>query len=681
MTQLLSQIGTVFIIAMENHNFTQPNPVSSPQQIYTNPAAPYINSLIMPGNSNAVQVSFATRYFNAGAGVHPSEPNYVWAEGGSDFGIHTDSDPRAANANVFTTNHLTRQLNVAGIPWKSYQEDLQYATAPTNSASGTSAILNSYYGSGKYDYAVKHNPMAFYNDTQIQNVYALTNFLRDLTNNAVGRYNWITPNQYNDAHSALSGGFTYRGTAYTGDQAAIAQGDNFLATLVPKIMASTAYQSNGVIIIWWDESEGSDTTNYTIPEIIISQFAKGNAYASTMEYSHSSDIKTVENIFGLPFLSNSIPVAETKATGGYNDVATVNDLSDMFQLAPRLNVQQPANSNLTNGVGTINFGTANLAASVTNIFTVTNSGLGTLNLTAMPVTGANTANFAVSGITLPAAIVASNTTTFKIIFTPSAAGSRSATLQITNNDVLRNPFTIALTGTGNAAPVVTVPSTITVEATNASGNLVSFTVTANDPEDGVLAPIVTPASGSTFPLGTNTVTATATDSHSVSATNTFAVIVRDTTPPVITLNGANPFTNFQTVSFVDPGATASDIVSGSVAVTTNSTVNVSAVGNYSVQYTASDARGNFATNMRTVKVVALETPSGFGGAAAGAGGFQLSFNAAIGQPYRVLGTDELGQPMTNWIVLASGIVTTNPVVWSDTLATTNAFRFYRIVSP
>lgn len=333
---VLQQVKTVFVIAMENHNFQQPSPTSSPQQLFTNPAAPYLNSLITPGHSNAVQVAYATKYYNAGVGVHPSEPNYVWAEGGADFGIHTDNDPRAANNNVFNAPHLTRQLNTAGIPWKNYQEDVQLSTSPTNSASGTSATtINPYYGTGAYNYAVKHNPMAFYTDTQVQNVYALTNLLKDLTNNAVGRYNWITPNLYNDQHSALSGGFTYRGVAYTGDQAAIAQGDNFLAILIPKIMASAVYQDHGLIILWWDETEGGDNTNYTIPEIIISPLAKGNAYASSVELNHSSDIKTMEGIFGLAYLSNAIPVSETKASGsGYNDVATVNDLSDLFQTAP-----------------------------------------------------------------------------------------------------------------------------------------------------------------------------------------------------------------------------------------------------------------------------------------------------------------------------------------------------------
>ena len=56
-----------------------------------------------------------------------------------------------------------------------------------------------------------------------------------------------------------------------------------------------------------------------------------------------------------------------------------------------------------------------------------------------------------------------------------------------------------------------------------------------------------------------------------SVTSTLAVLtVVDTTPPVITLNGANPLTNECHAAFVDPGATASDACAGSLGVTTNS---------------------------------------------------------------------------------------------------------------
>ena len=49
------QIGTVFYIDMENHNLTQPSSVTSPQQLQGNVAAPYLNSLMTPGNPNAAR--------------------------------------------------------------------------------------------------------------------------------------------------------------------------------------------------------------------------------------------------------------------------------------------------------------------------------------------------------------------------------------------------------------------------------------------------------------------------------------------------------------------------------------------------------------------------------------------------------------------------------------------------
>jgi hypothetical protein len=325
-------VSTVFVIAMENHNFTQPAGNKKPAQILGNQAAPFINSLITPDNPNAAQVSYATAYYNAGTGVHPSEPNYVWAEAGSDFGVHTDADPAPANGNTFydQSNHLSGQLTAAGIPWKNYQEDVEFSTSPTNSASGTAATTNPFNGTSQISYAVKHNPMAFFADSAIQNVFSLEQLFADLTNNAVGRYNWITPDEFNDAHSSLKGGFKYMGTHFSSDQAAVAQGDNFLSIIVPEIMASPAYQNNGVIVIWWDETENGDTADYTLPYIVISPLAKGNAYASSMPLSHSSDIKTWEEVFGLGTINNPIPASETNNFGGFNTVIAAKDISDLF---------------------------------------------------------------------------------------------------------------------------------------------------------------------------------------------------------------------------------------------------------------------------------------------------------------------------------------------------------------
>src|SRR5580698_4709384 len=74
---LAAPIQTVFVVGMENHNLTQPGSFTSIQQILGNSAAPYLNSLITPGNQNAKYTSYTTQMTNVAPGVHPSEPNYI----------------------------------------------------------------------------------------------------------------------------------------------------------------------------------------------------------------------------------------------------------------------------------------------------------------------------------------------------------------------------------------------------------------------------------------------------------------------------------------------------------------------------------------------------------------------------------------------------------------------------
>src|SRR4029077_4358114 len=89
----------VFVIAMENHNWTQPNTASNPQQIFMNPAAPFINSLVNGTSGISDQVSYANNYQAAMIGLHPSEPNYVWAEAGQAFDtLGTGGDPQQGNS-------------------------------------------------------------------------------------------------------------------------------------------------------------------------------------------------------------------------------------------------------------------------------------------------------------------------------------------------------------------------------------------------------------------------------------------------------------------------------------------------------------------------------------------------------------------------------------------------------
>ena len=106
---------------------------------------------------------------------------------------------------------------------------------PTSSQSGTyTGYTNAYNGSNQYNFAAKHDGQLFFTatnggtatapDTSPSNPEAkyyapLQQLSTDLSSNTrLAKYNLITPDQYNDMHSALTGGFTYNGAHYTGDQ-------------------------------------------------------------------------------------------------------------------------------------------------------------------------------------------------------------------------------------------------------------------------------------------------------------------------------------------------------------------------------------------------------------------------------------------------------------------------------
>jgi phosphatidylinositol-3-phosphatase len=364
------QIGDVFYIALENHNFTQPSSVTGINQIFGNSAAPFINSLVTPGNPNAAMTSYASNYQNVAPGVHPSEPNYVWQEAGL-HGPLNDNDPYASSPNnIVNAPNLSAllQTKYGTSGWKSYQEDINLVptsgsvnhpgansltstiapkgqwTVPTSSFSGTSPdYTNPYNGSHQYNFAVKHDGQLFFTatnggtatapDTSTSNPEAkyyapLQQLQTDLTDNTVARYNWITPDQFNDMHSALNTNFTYNGVTYAAgsDEEQIALGDNFLSQIVPEIEASQAYKNNGMIVIWNDETEGDEdagsTAGFDGTEIIISPLAKGNAYTNNILYTHSSDLATLQNIFG---------VAGGGAGGYLGGAGGANSLADLFK--------------------------------------------------------------------------------------------------------------------------------------------------------------------------------------------------------------------------------------------------------------------------------------------------------------------------------------------------------------
>jgi hypothetical protein len=143
-------------------------------------------------------------------------------------------------------------------------------------------------------------------------------------------------------------------------------------------------------------------------------------------------------------------------------------------------------------------------------------------------------------------------------------------------------------------PAILGATSQVVEATGPSGAVVTFSVTATNVCQPSVRVVCTPPSGSTFPLGTNTVTCVAVDALGATNAASFTVVVQDTTPPSITcpanisLFATNPAG--QAVSFTvtatdncGPVATLSSLpASGSVfplGVTTVTNWAIDAAGN------------------------------------------------------------------------------------------------------
>jgi hypothetical protein len=123
-----------------------------------------------------------------------------------------------------------------------------------------------------------------------------------------------------------------------------------------------------------------------------------------------------------------------------------------------------------------------------------------------------------------------------------------------------DPFNVVVTDT--TGPSVTTPANIVVG--NNAATVTYPNATATDLVDGSLAATCDKASGSVFPLGTTTVTCSATDAKGNKGTNTFTVEVQDATKPIVLVpvdqtvqaTGANG----ATVSY--GAATATDDVDG-----------------------------------------------------------------------------------------------------------------------
>jgi hypothetical protein len=159
-------------------------------------------------------------------------------------------------------------------------------------------------------------------------------------------------------------------------------------------------------------------------------------------------------------------------------------------------------------------------------------------------------------------------------------------------------------------PVLSIPESLAdVEATSASGAAVSFQVTASDAVDGALGASCTHTSGSTFALGTTTVSCTASDKAGNSVNGRFSIKVADTVAPAINVPDRVNVAAASSSTAVSWSASARDAVDGSVAVVCTPVSGSNfAVGTTTVTCSAKDKAGNQRRDSFKVFVVDRTAP-------------------------------------------------------------------------
>jgi len=283
------RLGNVFLIIGENTTYSH----------LTMTNAPYLMGTIRPKSA------WLTNYY---AATHWSQANYVAMVTGQFTRCEQQDGGAACHQNVDSLYH---QMDAAGLTWKVWLE-AGSAKCDTGSggscASNTACPLTGFYTTG-------NPPILFDNIEGPSGVWSATTpsaeclandipagtptagmvtFNKDLASGKVARFNTVIPNGCEDGEANCKP----VNNRYT-------QFDDFLAAEVPKIEASPAFGTDGVIIIVYDEDEragglakknGLGSGGHVVCAII-SPLAKPGSYGQ--KYYHYSVLRTLEDGFGI----------------------------------------------------------------------------------------------------------------------------------------------------------------------------------------------------------------------------------------------------------------------------------------------------------------------------------------------------------------------------------------------
>jgi hypothetical protein len=225
----------VVLILLENHS----------RSAITKAAAPYLHRFAKHG----------TKFVGYYAIEHPSLPNYLDIVSGSNQGCTDDSCPRQ----TYTADNLFNQVG----DWQSWEESMPSA-CDLEASSG--------------DYAVKHNPAAYFSDL-IPTCPSLDIPYPATLPTTLPEFVFVTPNLCNDMHSC-----------------SVATGDAWCQAHIPPLLAMGA-----IVIVTFDEGSSTSQNVYTA--------IRGPGIPRSTDknpYDHYSLLAGLEDHYAVSRLGNAI---------------------------------------------------------------------------------------------------------------------------------------------------------------------------------------------------------------------------------------------------------------------------------------------------------------------------------------------------------------------------------------
>jgi phosphatidylinositol-3-phosphatase len=322
-------IRHVFVVLLENENEANAFGPGSP--------APYL-AQTLPAHGKLLPDYYAVTHLSMGNYAALLSGQGSNPETQSDCQVYTDfagtgpigPDGQAIGQGCVypaSVKTLADQLTAAKLTWKGYLEDMGNDPARESATCGHPAP-NTPDGTQNAtptdQYAARHNPFVYFHsllDTGACNAndVPLSRLTADLASvRTTPNYSFITPNLCNDGHDS---------PCADGRPGGLATADQWLRTWIPRILASPAYQRDGLLMVTFDEAESSgpnadasaccneaqfpNTPNNGGPvpgrgggrvgAVVLSPQITPRT-VSTAPYNHFSFLRTVEDLFGLRHL-------------------------------------------------------------------------------------------------------------------------------------------------------------------------------------------------------------------------------------------------------------------------------------------------------------------------------------------------------------------------------------------